>query len=89
MKKVPDSYIEYPEEIMSNFDHKIELDIVDHIKGKLLFSGYPGWDFYGDVWFEDNKWHCQVKSYSTHVATYSSENIEDLKEQVCSNHGYE
>jgi len=84
--EMPEHFTEYSN-VMSNFDGKIDKEVADHIKGKPLYSGYPAWDFCGRVWFAD-RWYCEVRSYGSHVGTYSAETLELLKEAICIEHGY-
>lgn len=87
MKTIPEHFTEHHDSIMSNFDHMIDYKVADEIKNQPMWAEYPGWDFYGKVWFEDNKWHCAVKCYGSHVNTISEDNLEDLKSSVCDQYG--
>lgn len=85
--KQPEDFEQYDEEIMSNFDHVINQETVQAIKGKKFWAAYPGSAFYGHVWFNDNLWYCDVWVYGSVSRTMSDETIEGLKEKICYEYG--
>lgn len=87
--RIPDSFKDCDECIMSNFDSVIELDVVRKIKGEKYYAHYPGYNFCGYVWWEDDKWHCEVWRYGMYRQTFSSEYLDDLKECISAEYGYD
>lgn len=86
--RVPENFEEYYEEdIMSNLDKEIIQETVEAIKGKALFSPYPGRDFWGKVWWQNDLWHCEVWVYRVFQETFSAETLEEIMKSVCSEYG--
>lgn len=77
------------EEIISNFDGIIITETARAIKNKNLYSTYPGWNFYGTVWFQDNMWNCEIWCYDIYQETYTELTLEKLKEMICEKYGYQ
>ena len=40
--RIPESFTEFSESVMSNFDHNIDEKVAEVIKDKLLYSQYAG-----------------------------------------------
>jgi hypothetical protein len=80
---------EYLGEVMSNFDHSIDKKIETQLKNKLSYADYPGWDFHGTVWYENDMFHCKVMQYRCHVDTISAETLDEIMEEVSDKYGYE
>ncbi len=90
MKHIPEDFTEYNgETIMSNCDGIVIQETVDAIKDKKFYSGYPAWDFYGEVWYQDKQWHCQIKCYMIYQETISADTPEELMIAVSSKYGSE
>lgn len=87
--EMPSNLTEYAEPVMSNYDRLIDEDIAALLKNEPLFSRYPGWNFNGKVWWEDNRWHCAVWQYGSHVNTISEDTLEEIMHSVCEMYGYE
>jgi len=85
----PIDFTEHPDHICSNFDGIINRKVKKAIKGKKEFSEYPGYNFFGIVWWEDDMWHCKVMIFHIHVDTISEKTMEELRESVCDEYGYE
>ncbi len=88
MKEIPEPFTEYPEDIMSNFDDSVNVDVETAIKGKEYYAGYPGWNFHGRVWWQKT-WHCEVWVYGSPQEIITAETLDDLREKVCDKYGYE
>ena len=87
--RLPKSFEEYNgEELMSNFDRKINKEVANAIKSKKLFSRYAGWNFNGKVWFDDNKWLCEVWTYGNWQKTFICDTLDEIMESVSNEYGY-
>ena len=88
---IPKSYVEYPDSIMSNCDHEIENEVVDILKREKRWASYPGWNFWGGVWWnrKRKKWACMVKCYREHVNTIYADSPEELMKEVSDEYGYD
>ena len=87
-KRLPSNYVEFNgESIMSNFDHQIINETLDAIKENFLFSRYPGLNFNGLVWWQDDLWHCEVWQNQSYKQTFSSTELETIAEEVSSEFG--
>jgi len=86
--KLPEDFEYYDgEDIMSNFDHCIIEKTANAIKGEKLYSKYPGWNFCGDVWYQDNQWNCDVWCYGICNDSVVADTLEELKEKICKRNG--
>ena len=83
------TYEELPETVMSNCDHSIEHDVAEKLKTGKYYSQYAGWNFCGYVWWNENKWSCEVWTYHSHVDTIHGETLEEIMEKVSQEYGYE
>lgn len=90
IKLLPEGFVEYDgDELMSNFNHRIEKETAEAIKGKKLFSRYAGWNFNGLVWWQDDQWHCAVFCYGAYIETASENTLEEIMKTVSDKFGYE
>jgi len=87
--RIPESYSEYPEAVMSNCDHTIDYEVAEHIKGKELSAQYAGWNFCGYVWWEGGMWNCEVWHYNSWQKTFNAETLEEMMSDVCDEYGYD
>jgi hypothetical protein len=88
--RMPESFSEYNgDELMSNFGREIDKETEQAIKGKELFSRYAGWNFNGLVWWQDNKWLCEVWCYGSWRETFACDTTEEIMEEVSDEYGYE
>lgn len=88
--RLPDKYKEYQgENVMSNFDHEIMIEIVKVIKGKNLFSRYSGANFHGLVWWDidSKKWFCDVCCYHRYEKTFEADTLEEMMKDICCEYG--
>lgn len=88
---IPEGYEHHNESIISNFDHCIDMDIVNKCQEENVWVDYPAWNFFAHVWFNktDNKWYAKVWRYHSHVATFIEDSIDDLRIAVSDEYGYE
>lgn len=89
LKKVPEGFTEHDDDVMSNFDHSINITVADQLKTKPVWASYTGWNFCGKVWWEENQWHCEVRQYKEHVATVSADTLEGIMSEICAEYGSE
>lgn len=90
LEDIPKNSIELEDEFCSNFDGIINTETVKELKASNSHANYPGWDFHGTVWYDNqsNHFKCKIMCYRSHVDTITAETPEDLKEAVCENYGY-
>ena len=75
---------------MSNFDHTIDDGLPELLKeneGKS-YAKYYGWNFFGEVWYENKKFTCQVWVYSVPRGEIEAETLEEIMELVRDKYGY-
>ena len=88
--RLPESFSEYKgEELMSNYDNEIVSETLEAIKGQELFSRYSGWDFNGKVWWQNDRWHCEVWCYGSWKETFTCHTLENIMMEVSDVYGYE
>lgn len=85
--RIPESYSEYSEAVMSNYDHTIDNEVAEHIKGKELSAEYAGWNFCGYVWWEGDMWNCEVWHYGSWQKTFNAETLEEIMSNVSDEYG--
>ena len=84
---IPEHYKEHPDAIMTNCNHTIEHDLEKELKEKELYSQYAGWNFCGYVWWNNDKWSCEVWVFHNHVKTYSNDTLEGIMTDVSYDYG--
>ena len=91
IETIPKSYKECPDSVMSNCDHEIEGDEAKILKEEKKWSAYPGWNFWGGVWWNRRrkKWSCVVLCYHDHVNTIHADTLEEIMQEVSDEYGYE
>ncbi len=88
--RMPESFSEYyGGELMSNSDREINKETEQAIKGKELFSTYSGRNFLGMVWWQDNKWLCEVWFYGCFRKAVVYDTLEDIMTEVSDSYGYD
>lgn len=88
--RMPKSFSEFGgEELMSNFDRQIVKETAEAIKGEKLFSRYAGWNFNGIVWYEHEKWLCEVWRFREWQETFVCDTLEEIMTEVSDDYGYE
>lgn len=88
MKTLPEGLIDLGCH-MSNFDHEFDSGKLDKVKAGGHSCGYAGWNFWGDVWYEDDLFHCQVKQYHRHIDTITAPTPDELMTAVSDEYGQE
>ena len=74
-------------DVMSNFDGRIEEWAEFRLKNEACFGGYPAWNFWGAVWFEDGQFHCMIKRYCSHIDTISANSLQEIMNIACDRYG--
>ncbi len=90
--RIPDDFQPYggfDDNIMSNFDHVVNHEVANAIKGKPFYASYSGWNFNGSVWWQNEMWHCEIRAYWSYRETISAKTPEELMESVCEKYGSE
>lgn len=87
--RIPDDFSDTDDTVMSNFDGVINSDIAEAIKGKPLYAQYTGWNFCGNVWWQNNVWCCEVFCYDSWRETFVSETLDGIMSDVCEKYGCE
>ena len=83
----PDDFKIYPDTLISNFNHTIDKEVEQIIKGQKLYAKYTAWDFQGYIWFYKGKWNCEVWKYNSHIDTVTAGNLEDIMEETSKKYG--
>ena len=83
-----DLYVEHGETLMTNFDHTIEPDAEQILKSGKIYSGYPAWNFHGEVWFE-GQFYCEIWVYGTHVNTLCADTLQEIMDKASEYYGYD
>lgn len=89
MNKKDFSKFNYVGTIMSNFDNSIENWAEEKLKNEKVYGKYPGWHFCGRVWYENDKFHCEVWQYGYPIEIVSANNLEQIMKNVSNEYGWE
>jgi len=76
---------------MSNFDGRIDEGLAELLQARPgeVFGRHAGWDFNGQVFFFDGRFHEEVWVYGSPRSTISADTLPDLMKVVCDEYGYE
>ena len=72
---------------MTNSDHTIEEDVAQELKTGKFYSQYPGWNFCGYVWWNKDKWSCEVWKYNSHITTVHGYTLQEIMDKVSEDYG--
>lgn len=86
--KRPDNYTEL-DCVMSNFDHMIDKEIELKLKTGAYYAGYGAENFFGEVWWGDNKWNCDIWVLVSYIETFIADTLEEMMTIVCEKYGSE
>jgi len=84
-----DLYKQYPEDLLTNFDHSIMPDAENILKSNKVYSQYSAWDFCGYVWFENGKFYCEIWRYNSHINTIKANSLEEIMDEASTKYGYD
>jgi hypothetical protein len=88
--RMPEYFTEHGDiDMMSNFDGSIIYEIASDIEGNEMFSRYAGRNFNGKVWWEENKWLCEVWTYGSWSKTLVFDALDEMMIGVSSEYGHE
>lgn len=91
MKDLAAAKMDYTDLGMSNFDHLVDdgfAEILKKNEGKM-WGNHTAWNFCGDVWYENGKFHEQVNVYHVLKGEYEAETLEELMEVVNNIYGWD
>lgn len=89
MEDRPEELENAGEEVMSNFDHEINPEIVKKLREGGYYADYPGWNFHGQVWYDNGKWKCAIRRYCAHVETIVADTLEEIMGQASQKYGHD
>lgn len=88
LAEVPEHLEQTEESLMTNFDHSVNPTVLRQVLEGTHWADYPGWNFYGLVWYADGQLHCMVKRFFEHVDTISARDPEALMCLVSQKYGW-
>lgn len=77
------------DDVMSNFDHEIDKKIENQLRQGNCYAGYPAWDFHGQVYWENDRFYCEVRRYGYLVDVISADTLEELMGNVSGEYGWD
>ena len=82
---------ELDDDVVSNFDGIVNKGIAEELRKnpEKCFAGFPGWNFYCNVWFNGFQFCGKVVQYNIFKGFYFGESIEDLREEICFKFGWD
>ena len=72
---------------MSNFDHEIEDGLDKKLRDGNVWAGYTGWNFFGRVWHDGEKFRCEVWQYRSIMETMDAASLKGVMATVCEKYG--
>jgi hypothetical protein len=85
---IPPELEEWPETLMTNFDHTIDRVVEAQLRKREHFAQYSGWEFCGYVWLEEgDRWACEVWRYNTPREVVRAETLEAIMDEVSNKYG--
>lgn len=82
----PDDYINIGT-VCSNLDHEIDNHVAEKLKKGKYYAQYPAWNFWAEIWFENEIYYCMIKVYSVHVASIWHVSIKGIMEMASDQFG--
>lgn len=76
-------------DVMSNFDGIIDREIESRLKSENVHAGYSAWNFHGNVWYQDERFHCEIWRYQCYTETISAETLEEIMSEANEKHGFQ
>jgi len=73
--------------VWSNYDGVIDREIVVQLMEGGCYAGQPAWNYYGEVWFEDDMFHERVWVHNMIAGTIHAETIDNLQTAVWQHFG--
>ena len=83
------SHLEECAEGMSNFDHRIDEGFEEKLRTGEFWGSHTAWNFYGEVWFENDKFHEQIWVYRFPREVISANTLKELRDAVNDSYGSE
>ena len=87
--RIPEDYKDSLKDVISNFDGIVDHEAANEIKDKELYGSHAGWNFHGRVWYQEDKWCCEVRCYGSWQGTFIADTLEEIMKDVSDEHGYE
>lgn len=79
----------YLGDVCSNLDGEVDMEVMNGLRKNKCWASYPAWGFFGVVWFDSKKFHCEVWIEDKPVKVFSDRAMRRVKEMVCKEFGYE
>lgn len=81
------SRLKYLDMEMTNFGHSIDDGFEERLRDENCWGNHHAWNFCGDVWFEDGKFHENVYQYHVFQSELEAETLEELMKLVNAKYG--
>jgi len=80
---------EWPEAIMTNFDHTIDREVEGELRSGKHYAQYAGYDFCGYIWrdLELHAWKCEVWQYRSPVEVITEQTLEEIMTTTSERYG--
>jgi hypothetical protein len=76
---------------ISNYEEpgQIEDGVLNTLLTTESLTGWAGWNYFGYVWHQDNRFHAEIWQFNNPIAYFTEEAFDDLIHQVLDNYGSE
>jgi hypothetical protein len=74
---------------MSNFDHTADMGLDAALRGGKLYAPYAGWNFHGTVWWDGERFACEVWVYGSPREVIRADTLEDIMESASDKYGWQ
>jgi hypothetical protein len=90
----PDGWTELPgtgmfTDVMTNADLSIDERVAIRLKAGGSWARHSGWNFNGEVWWADGRWHERVLVHRTARGYFSADSLQELMSLVNNKYGWE
>ena len=73
--------------MMSNFDHTVEPNTEEKLKKGNCYADYSAWNFAGYVWWNKNKFSCEIWQYKEYVKTINAQTLYGIMDSASAEFG--
>ncbi|CAB4164338.1 hypothetical protein UFOVP826_25 [uncultured Caudovirales phage] len=80
---------ETKEYVCSNFDGTVNEKVVEELKSGDCYSGYPAWDWFAYISYQDGNFIAHVMKRHILVDVVFASDFCELKDILCKEHGHD
>jgi len=89
-RKWPDNYAPaFDRDVMTNFDHSINIEMADTLKSGPHLGSYSAWNFHAVIWWdcEISKWCSEASQYHVPVEVVAADELQEIMDYFSDKYG--